>query len=64
MLRESLIDGVWARSVVVGGGKKEIPGPPTEYSKGGAKNGDPGFVVVLEDTRYVFIRLFLVKEGR
>ena len=63
MLRESLIDGVWARSVVVDGRKEEIPGPPTEYSKGGAKDRDPSFVVVLQDTRDISVRLFLVKEG-
>jgi len=56
MFRERLVDSVWARGFVVDGGKEDIPGPPTEYCKGGANDGDPSFGVVLEDTMDVSIR--------
>jgi hypothetical protein len=64
VLRESLVDSVWTRSVVVGGGKEEILSPPIEYSKHGAKDRDPSFIVVLKDTRDISIRLLLLKKER
>jgi hypothetical protein len=40
---------VWARVIVVDGREEQIPCPPARDSQRGAEEGDPGFVMELEN---------------